>query len=146
MAGLEPLGLTHVFPAASDLAEASVERLRAIGMPEARARALREFARAYVDGRVRLDPATPLDEATQALEALPGVGPWTAQLIALRAMGLRDAFPAGDLGLRRNAARWVGEDAPLEGARLEAMAEAWRPHRALAALHLWFSGRVDAGG
>ncbi|MCA9850546.1 MAG: DNA-3-methyladenine glycosylase 2 family protein [Dehalococcoidia bacterium] len=146
VAGLEPLGLTHVFPAASDLAEASVERLRAIGMPEARARALREFARAYVDGRVRLDPATPLDEATQALEALPGVGPWTAQLIALRAMGLRDAFPAGDLGLRRNAARWVGEDAPLDGARLEAMAEAWRPHRALAALHLWFSGRVDAGG
>lgn len=146
VAGLEPLGLTHLFPAASDLAEAPLERLRGIGMPEARARSLREFARAYVEERVRLDAAAPLEEVTAALQALPGIGPWTAQLIALRAMGLRDAFPAGDLGLRRNAAKLLGEDAPLDGARLEAMAEGWRPHRALAALHLWFSGRIDGGG
>ena len=140
VAGLEALGLTHVFPSAAAIAEASVERLRAIGIPAARATALREFARAYLDERVRLDAAAPLDEATAALEALPGVGPWTAQMIAYRALGQRDAFAAGDLGLRRNAARLLGESEPLDAAALDRLAEAWRPHRALAALHLWMAG------
>src|SRR5690606_27774489 len=106
--GLEALGLTHVFPSAADPAGASLDAIRAIGMPAARAHAIREFARAYADERVRLDGAVPLEEAASALEALPGVGPWTAQMIALRAMGLRDAFPAGDLGLRRKAAGLLG--------------------------------------
>lgn len=140
VAGLEALGLTHVFPSAAAIAEASVERIRSIGMPAARAQALHEFARAYLDERVRLDAAAPLEQATAALEALPGVGPWTAQMIAYRALGQRDAFAAGDLGLRRNAARLLGESAPLDAVALERLAEGWRPHRALAALHLWMAG------
>lgn len=151
VAGLGGVGLTHVFPPASVVATAGVERLRAIGMPEARARALRDFAAAYADGRIALDAALPFEEALAALQALPGIGPWSAHLIAMRAMGQRDAFPAGDLGLRRNAARLggsshEGEAMPLDARALEAMSEAWRPHRSLAALHLWFSGRADAGG
>jgi len=138
--GLQPLGLTHVFPSASAVAEAGVEVLHGIGIPGARAHALREFARAYVDERIRLDSAVPLEEASAALEALPGVGPWTAQMIAYRALGQRDAFPAGDLGLRRNAAHLLGESRPLDTSALEHLAEGWRPHRALAALHLWIGG------
>jgi DNA-3-methyladenine glycosylase II len=138
--GLQPLGLTHVFPSAAAISDAGTPELRGIGIPTARAEALREFARAYLEERIRLDPAVPLHEATEALQTLPGVGPWTAQMIAYRAMGQRDAFAAGDLGLRRNAARLLDESAPLDPARLEQLAEAWRPHRALAALHLWMAG------
>jgi len=138
--GLQALGLTHIFPSAAAIADASTPDLRGIGMPGARAEALREFARAYLEERVRLDAAVPLDEATEALQALSGVGPWTAHMIAYRAMGQRDAFAAGDLGLRRNAARLLGEPAPLDAAALERLAEGWRPHRALAALHLWMAG------
>jgi len=138
--GLQALGLTHVFPSAAAVSEASVEQLRGIGIPGTRAHALREFARAYVDERIRLDSAVPPEEATAALEALPGVGPWTAQMVAYRALGQRDAFPAGDLGLRRNAARLLGEPRPLDTPVLERLAEGWRPHRALAALHLWIGG------
>lgn len=143
--GLDVLGLTHVFPSAVTVAEASLERLRSIGLPTARAGALRDFARAYADERVRLDGAVPHEEAVTALIALPGIGAWTAEMIALRAIGLRDAFPAGDLGLRRNAARLLGEPAPLDTRTLEGLAERWRPHRALAALYLWSSGDGRGG-
>ncbi|MCK9496125.1 MAG: helix-turn-helix domain-containing protein [Dehalococcoidia bacterium] len=145
VAGLQELGLTHVFPSAAAIADASVEDVRSIGLTVARARAIREFALAYVEERIHLDAAAPLDEATQALEALPGVGPWTAQMVALRAMGHRDAFPAGDLGLRRNAGPLLGETDALDAGALEELAERWRPHRALAALHLWVGGS-SAGG
>src|SRR5690606_8837775 len=101
------------------------EEIRSIGLPGARARAIREFALAYVEERVHLDAAAPLEEATQALEALPGVGPWTAQMIALRAIGHRDAFAAGDLGLRRNAARLLGGTDDLDAPALEELAERW---------------------
>ncbi|MPZ98986.1 MAG: helix-turn-helix domain-containing protein [Dehalococcoidia bacterium] len=137
--GLRPMGLSHLFPSAMQIAGASLERLGSIGIPASRARALREFALAYADERVRLDAATPLEEQARALEALPGIGPWTAQMIALRATGHRDAFAAGDIGLRRNAARLAGQPGTLPTADLERLAEAWRPHRALAAIHLWMA-------
>ncbi|TAJ19077.1 MAG: DNA-3-methyladenine glycosylase 2 family protein, partial [Dehalococcoidia bacterium] len=114
--------------------------LRALGLPEARARAIRDFARAYADERIRLDPAAPFEATIEALEALPGIGPWTAHVIALRACGQQDAFPSGDLGLRRTAARLTGVDEPLPAGDVEAIAEVWRPHRALAAMHLWMAG------
>lgn len=138
--GLQALGLTHVFPPATAIAEASLEGLRAVGLPGARADALREFARAYVEERIRLDASAPLEQAVASLEALPGVGPWTAQMIALRAMGHRDAFPAGDLGLRRNASRLLDAPVTMDRGALEELAGRWRPHRALAALHLGFAG------
>jgi 3-methyladenine DNA glycosylase/8-oxoguanine DNA glycosylase len=62
-------------------------------------------------------------------------------MIALHAAGQLDAFPAGDLGLRRAAARLTGESRPLDARALEAMAEAWHPHRAVAAMLLWMGSR-----
>ncbi|MCK9487424.1 MAG: helix-turn-helix domain-containing protein [Dehalococcoidia bacterium] len=144
--GLGPMGLSHVFPAAARLAEASLDRLRGLGLPAARATAIRDFARAYADERIRLDGALPLDETLAALLDLTGVGPWTAQLIALRAIGLPDAFPSGDLGLRRAATRLLDAPEAISSAALDEVAEAWRPHRALAATHLWISGGLDRGG
>ena len=138
--GLDAMRLTHVFPPATRVAETSVERLRRIGLPEARARAIRDFARAYADERIHLDSAVPFLDTIEALEALPGIGPWTAHLIALRACGQPDAFPSGDLGLRRIAGRLTGSSGPLPAPAVETMAEAWRPHRALAAMHLWMAG------
>lgn len=138
--GLSAMGLSHVFPPAARIAEASVTRLQTIGMPTARATSIRAFARAYADERISLDGCAPLEELTSTLEALPGIGPWTAHMIAMRAASHADAFPAGDLGLRRAAARLEGSEQPLDAADLEQRAEAWRPYRALAALHLWMAG------
>ena len=81
------------------------------------------------DGELRLDGTAPLDETLAALRRVPGVGPWTAAYVAMRALGEPDAFPSGDLGLMR--ALGVGER------ELSARAESWRPFRAYAAMHLW---------
>ena len=128
--GLEPLGLTHTFPDPATLACADLD---GIGMPGARADAVKAFAAAVDKGDVPLDRRLPLDELVAAICAVPGLGPWTASCIALR-LGEPDAFPAADLGLRR-AANPTG--VPLTTAELAARAEAWRPHRAAAALRLW---------
>jgi AraC family transcriptional regulator of adaptative response / DNA-3-methyladenine glycosylase II len=122
-------GLTHVFPSASDLADADLE---AIGITTARAAALRAVAHAVADGR--LDLGGPPEEVTAAIAVLPGCGPWTAQYVALRGLGDPDAFPASDLVLRRSAG---APGPPSSPAALEARAERWRPWRGYAALHLW---------
>ncbi len=134
--GLEPLGLTHTFPDPATLATADLD---GIGMPGARAAAVKAFAAAIDKGEVPLDGRLPLNELIAAICAVPGLGPWTAGVIALR-LGEPDTFPAADLGLRR-AANPGGE--PLTTAALEARAESWRPHRANAALRLWL---VEPGG
>ncbi len=105
-----------------------------IGMPRQRAQALRALAAAVADGRLPLDGALELDPIVAKLRELPGVGEWTAQYIAMRALGEPDAFPAGDLGLRKALGR-RGE--PISAARLRARAERWRPWRAYAAMWLW---------
>jgi AraC family transcriptional regulator of adaptative response / DNA-3-methyladenine glycosylase II len=129
-----------VFPPAARIAECGLARLQKVGMPVARAESIRAFARAYADDELRLDLSADLAGLTRRLESLPGIGAWTAHMIALRAYAHTDAFPAGDLGLRRAAARLSGHAAPtLDARRLEEIAEAWRPHRALAAMHLWAS-------
>lgn len=130
--GLEPFGLTHAFPDPATLASAD---LAGIGMPGARANAIKSFAAAVDRGEVPLDGSLALDDLVAAICAVPGLGPWTAGVIALR-MGEPDTFPAADLGLRR-AANPGGE--ALSTAELLARAEAWRPHRAAAALRLWLS-------
>ena len=134
--GLEPFGLTHTFPAPATVATADLD---GIGMPGARAEAIKAFAAAVDKGELPLDGRLPLDDLLAAICAVPGLGPWTAGVIALR-MGEPDTFPAADLGLRR-AANPGGE--PLSTAELAARAEAWRPHRAAAALRLW---HVEPGG
>lgn len=120
-------GLTHLFPTPAQLAEAE---LTGIGLPRARAQALRSLAEATVrDGSLWAPRG--LDDAVRGLCELPGIGPWTAQYIAMRALNEPDAFPEGDLGL----VRALGVDA----AALRARADRWRPWRAYAAMHLWMS-------
>ena len=121
-------GLTHLFPSPEALAIADIA---SIGLPRARAAAIQSLARAASSGQRPY-------ESADAMIALDGVGPWTAAYVAMRAGRDPDAFPAGDLGLRRAATR-AGEPSPSAQA-LEAMAEPWRPWRAYAALHLWTKG------
>ncbi|MCC6236023.1 MAG: DNA-3-methyladenine glycosylase 2 family protein [Dehalococcoidia bacterium] len=127
--GLTAFGLTHTFPAAETLA--SVD-LSGLGLTRARASAVRAFARAVAEGRLALDNSQPLDEFIAAVTALPGLGPWTAHVLAFR-LGERDAFPASDLRLRRAYARFTSQP----GVSLDERSEAWRPWRAHAAVHLW---------
>jgi AraC family transcriptional regulator, regulatory protein of adaptative response / DNA-3-methyladenine glycosylase II len=129
-------GLTHAFPAVARLAEADVD---GIGLTGARVRAIRGFAAAVADGRVRLDPGVPLDELAGSITALPGLGPWTAHYIALR-LGEPDALPASDIGLRRALANGSAPGVLPSAHEVTARAEGWRPWRALAAVHLWSSG------
>lgn len=114
------------FPSAQQLAEVELR-----GMPSMRASAISALARAVVDGRVRLDGTQDLDSVTAALCELPGIGDWTAQLIALRALGEPDAFPAADLGLCQAM--------DLSPRELRLRAEAWRPWRGYAAAAIWLS-------
>lgn len=123
--------LTHLFPTPERLADAN---LAAIGLPRARAATLCALARAVRDGELDFAPAADLETAVERLMALPGIGPWTAHYVALRALGEPDAFPNGDLALRR-AASQPGKT--LSPRALEQRAEPWRPWRAYAALHLW---------
>jgi AraC family transcriptional regulator, regulatory protein of adaptative response / DNA-3-methyladenine glycosylase II len=127
--GREWHGLTHAFPTPEALVEIN---LSGLGITGARIATIQTLARAVIDRR--LDFRAPADEVATALEALPGIGPWTAHYIALRALGEPDAFPAADVVLRRMAAAG-GES--LSARALAARAESWRPWRSYAALHLW---------
>jgi AraC family transcriptional regulator of adaptative response / DNA-3-methyladenine glycosylase II len=124
-------GLTRLFPAPEAIAEGG---LGGLGLTSSRAAALRALARAVVSGALDLSPAADPDEARGRLLALPGFGRWTAEYVALRALRDPDAFPAGDLGLRRALANGAG---PLPERELERRAEAWRPWRGYAAMLLW---------
>jgi AraC family transcriptional regulator of adaptative response / DNA-3-methyladenine glycosylase II len=125
--------LTHSFPTAGAVAAAGgAEVARAVGLPRARGVALATLAAAVADGSLPLDRTLALEVLVARLVALPGVGPWTAHYLALR-LGEPDAFPAGDLWLRRALS--------LDEAALVARAERWRPFRAYAALYLWTSER-----
>jgi AraC family transcriptional regulator, regulatory protein of adaptative response / DNA-3-methyladenine glycosylase II len=126
-------GLTHFFPSPAALAAADLSR---IGLPGARAAAIRTLAAAVHARTIELAAPRGLDDFERRLSKLPGIGPWTAQYVALRAFGEPDAFPAGDLGLRRALeAAHVPADATSLGLR----AAAWSPFRAYATLHLWNS-------
>jgi AraC family transcriptional regulator of adaptative response / DNA-3-methyladenine glycosylase II len=123
--------LTHLFPSPAAVAQAPLERL---GLTRARAAALRGFARAVADGSLDLRASSGLDDAVARLTMLPGIGGWTAQYVAMRALREPDAFPAGDLGVRRALAR--GGVLPRERDVI-ARAARWRPWRAYATLALW---------
>jgi AraC family transcriptional regulator, regulatory protein of adaptative response / DNA-3-methyladenine glycosylase II len=126
----EPRGtLTHVFPEPAVLAEADVA---SIGMPGSRGRAINALAAAVAKGEIRLEPGSSPEEVKRKLVAIPGIGPWTAEYVAMRALGEPDAMPHGDLGLRRV----LGS---VTTAKLDALAEAWRPWRAYATILLWRS-------
>jgi AraC family transcriptional regulator of adaptative response / DNA-3-methyladenine glycosylase II len=130
----EPDSLSWIFPEPEEIAGASLPGVAAIGVPTARARAIHGLARAVADGVPVLEPATGLEEAVARLTDLEGIGEWTAHYIAMRALREPDAFPAGDLGLRRVLAE--GER-PLTPRVLARRSQVWRPWRAYAAVRLW---------
>jgi AraC family transcriptional regulator of adaptative response / DNA-3-methyladenine glycosylase II len=136
-----PLGaVTHLFPTAGAIAESDPA---AAAMPRARARALCGLARALDRGQVALGPGADRAAAMPALLALPGVGRWTADYVAMRALRDPDAFLATDLGVRR-ALELLGVDGTPRGAAV--ISERWRPYRAYATLHLWgLLEAADAG-
>jgi len=122
-------GLTHLFPSPQDVAKADLDGL---GLTSARIKALRSLATAVAAGHVAFDrPAT---EVCETLASLPGIGRWTTEYVALRALGEPDAFPASDLVLRRMASN---NGVPLGERALNLRAESWRPWRGYATLHLW---------
>ena len=122
-------GLTHLFPSPARLEAANLDGL---GITGARVRAIQSMARAVVEGRVNF--TLPAADVASALALLPGFGDWTSQYVSLRALAEPDAFPSGDLVLRRIAGTG---GLPLTARLLEARAEAWRPWRGYAVMHLW---------
>ena len=124
--------LTTLFPTAARVAELSPGQVARLGMPGARARTILALAGAVADGRLVLSPNANVEATLDQLRALPGVGEWTAQYIAMRALSWPDAFPHTDLGVMKA----LGE---TSARRVLDAAEAWRPWRAYAVMHLWLS-------
>ncbi|MFJ6433457.1 AlkA N-terminal domain-containing protein [Streptomyces sp. NPDC091416] len=124
-------GLTHLFPAPRELAGLDPEQL---ALPRSRRRTLTTLVGALADGTLRLGTDTDWEKARAELNALPGFGPWTVEVIAMRALGDPDAFLPTDLGIRR-AAEQLG--LPSTPAALTARAAGWRPWRAYAVQYLW---------
>ena len=130
----EPRGsVTHLFPAATAIAAYPAERL---AMPRSRARAVLTLGGALASGELELGSEADCDRAREAMLAVPGIGPWTAEYVAMRALGDRDAFLPTDLGVRHAL---VALGAAADSASAAARAESWRPYRAYALQHLWAS-------
>jgi len=127
-------GLSRLFPSAAALAEADPAGL---AMPQSRRESFAALARALASGQIDLSVGGDWLEARLRLDSLPGVGPWTVETIAMRALGDPDAFPASDLGVRA-AARQAG--LPATSAALTSRAAAWRPWRSYAVQYLWATG------
>ncbi|HEX6308241.1 MAG TPA: DNA-3-methyladenine glycosylase 2 [Longimicrobiales bacterium] len=124
-----PAGIDRLPATADRLAATDPAELSELGMPLSRARTIVLLAQSVARGGVRLTPTADIDAAMASLRAVPGIGPWTAEYIAMRGHQWPDAFPAGDLGIRT----------ALRGFSPAERAEAWRPWRAYAAIHLWAS-------
>jgi len=129
--------LGAVAPSADAVANASLQQVIDRGLTRKRAETVLALARAIADEKVSLDSAMDSKLLRHSLQELPGIGPWTAEYVAMRALGDPDAFPHSDLGLLHA----LKIDKPKE---LLSMSEAWRPWRAYAAMHLW--NGLGAGG
>jgi AraC family transcriptional regulator of adaptative response / DNA-3-methyladenine glycosylase II len=127
-------GLTHLFPDTTALASLDPA---ALALPQARSTTLTTLVSALAGGKVDLSPASDWQQARAQLACLPGLGPWTIETVAMRALGDPDAFVPTDLGIRR-AARDMG--LPLTAAGLTSHATGWRPWRAYAVQYLWATG------
>jgi len=125
-------GLTHLSPTASRIAAVDPAELVALGILASRAKSIVALAPAVSEGRLSLRPGRDVERTMVKLRELPGLGEWTAQYIAMRALGWPDAFPHTDLGIRKA----LGDPGPK---RILEIAEAWRPWRSYATMHLWKS-------
>ncbi len=126
--------LTHLSPSASPVASAKVQDISSLGIPGSRAQSILTLARAVDTGSLILEAGADPKQTIAALVELPGIGPWTAHYIAMRALRWPDAFPAGDLIIRKR----LGEVTAREAERIS---QAWRPWRSYATLHLWSAQR-----
>ncbi|MHB1210583.1 MAG: DNA-3-methyladenine glycosylase family protein, partial [Acidimicrobiales bacterium] len=126
--------ITHLFPTPSALLRLANDDPGAFSMPTSRRRALVALAHAMDNGDVVIDPGTDPTELRQALMALPGIGPWTAEYVAMRALRDPDAFMPTDLGIKR-AVETLG--LPLDATQLSTLTDNWRPWRSYAMAHLW---------
>jgi AraC family transcriptional regulator of adaptative response / DNA-3-methyladenine glycosylase II len=124
--------LGYLFPPPERIAQAKVEEIGRLGIIGRRAETLIALAQAISSGGLLLEPGHRVEAALRQLRKIPGIGEWTAQYIAMRALSWPDAFPHTDLGIRKA----LGETSPK---RILELAEKWRPWRAYAALHLWAS-------
>lgn len=124
--------LSRLSPDAETLAGASVEEIAPLGIVRARAQAILQLAQACTSGALRFHGATPPDEVQQQLMSIKGIGPWTASYIAMRALRWPDAFPKEDIAIRNNLGG-------LSAKAAEQRAQAWRPWRSYAVLHIWQS-------
>lgn len=123
--------LTHLSPTSRRIAAASIDEVASLGIIQTRARSIISIAQEMESGRLQLEPGAMPDGLIARLVALPGIGPWTADYIAMRALRWSDAFPRGDIALR-NALGGV------TAACAEDLSQPWRPWRSYATLHLWF--------
>jgi DNA-3-methyladenine glycosylase II len=121
--------------------------LRDAGFSRPKVGHAQSLARAYLDGRLHDDAIDRLDDETavDTLIAVPGLGPWTAEVYLLFALQRTDVFPAGDIALAASAADLLGLPARPAPKPLRALADQWRPHRALAARLLWHHWRYRTG-
>ena len=122
--------LQRLFPSAQALTAADPADIGTLGIVRQRVRALQSLAQAVAEGRLALHRGAPLQATLDALRALPGIGDWTAQLIAMRALAWPDAFPASDIGV-------LNALGTRSAAEAQARAESWRPWRAYAVMRLW---------
>ncbi|MRR55518.1 MAG: DNA-3-methyladenine glycosylase 2 family protein [Deltaproteobacteria bacterium] len=128
-------GLTHAFPSPEDILalDGPIDKhLGPLGIIKVRARTIFELARAFVREEIKFNFCTEPEIETKKLMAIPGIGPWTAQYIALRAMGWTDAFPHTDYGVKKALA-------PRTANEILSLAETWRPWRSYATVNLWNS-------
>jgi AraC family transcriptional regulator of adaptative response / DNA-3-methyladenine glycosylase II len=130
-------GLDHIFPSAAEIVSAD---LSGLGLTGARIAAIKALAKAIVDGT--LDFSASVDEVIRQMTRIHGIGAWTAQYVALRALGEPDAFLSSDLVIRRMVSD-AGKT--LSASEMEKRADRWRPWRAYAAIHLW-AAALDAKG
>ena len=130
-----PVGtVTHLFPTPAALVELAESDPAAFSMPAGRRRAVVALAQAVDAGDVVIDPGADPAELRSSLVALPGIGPWTAEYVAMRALRDPDAFMPTDLGIRRSA---VALGLPDDPVHLRELTERWRPWRSYAMAHLW---------
>ena len=126
--------LTHLFPGPEVLACAEGDALGSLGIVRQRQAAIVAIARAVADGKLALHPGADVTSTTTALKELPGIGDWTAQYIAMRALRWPDAFPAGDVALHKA----LGVQQSRQPAReAETASQAWKPWRSYAVVRAW---------
>ena len=129
-------GINRLFPRPQVLAQAPGEAIGQLGIVRQRQHAIQALARAVSDGSLRLHPGTSVGATIAALQALPGIGPWTANYIAMRALRWPDAFPSGDVALHKALRVQDSKNAPQAA---ELVSQRWKPWRSYAVIRAWNS-------